>query len=209
MGRAVRKVAFSSSGDFAYIKSPWGFKPQYQIIKEEIKVSLTSCRYIHDERPQTIDGSFYEVCVKDGQTVQLTLNKLSTRGSPAYLEACLPNLTHFSSLYVNACEVFLLLGRTDEDDIHVLIVPSNDYAPELKTIPSSWADARAMLDEKWEYEWGYLKRSSPDRESDDLSHCETDRGSESESEEGSEGSVQGSDQGSHQEPDQETDDVHI
>lgn len=36
------------------------------------------------------------------------------------------------------------------------MVPDDDRAPELKTIPLSWADARAILDQKWEEEYGSM-----------------------------------------------------
>lgn len=174
-----------------------------------MEVPTASCRYIQQYRSIAVDGAFYRIVV-NGQTVQLSLSKPEpTRWDIAEYEIRLPNLTHISSLYARQCRVFLLLGRSDQDDMHLLIVPSNGYAPELKTIPLSWADARAMLNETWEYEWSCSKRSNlnkvSDRNSDLESEWEPDQGSVWESDQGS---VQGSEQGSDQGPDQETDDVH-
>ena len=110
-------------------------------------------------------------------TVQLVLAKPAPRGwDIASCDVEIPNLTHISSLYAFKFEAYLLLGRTDDEDMHVLIIPRKKsrkkYPPELKTIHLTWADAKRILNEKWEQKWGRPKLSSPVEVSDAATQTE-------------------------------------
>ena len=73
-----------------------------------------------------------------------------TRKDGAPESVWIPNLVHLSSSYAHRCQVFLILGATDEDYMHALLIPNNDDAAEIQRIPLTWAEARAILDQKWE-----------------------------------------------------------
>ena len=135
---------------------------KWGVIKDNIDVSSTSNRYI--QRFLAVDGSLYELrCL--GYSVALILHKSessrrgvaddSTRRRVADDSVALRNLVYLSSSYTWPYEAFLLLGNTDEDYMHVLLVPGidNDCAPEVKEIPLTWAEARAILDRNWKDTW--------------------------------------------------------
>ena len=148
-------VEFSSSGDFAYINRESFGAPEFQIIKDFVEVSTTSFRYI--QRYLATDGALYELYDPAGHTIQLSLTKLEfTKWGVATRDVDLPNLVHVSSHYAYKSEFFLLLGKTDEDPMHLLVVPNDENAPELKTIALTWAEARAMLNRKWEEKYGHV-----------------------------------------------------
>lgn len=143
-------VAFSSSGDFAYIRDS---QTNYQIIEQDIEVSPTSHRYI--EQFLAIDGTFYELERSFTNSIYLLSTKTEPpRRNVARKKVWLDNLVHFSFSNGNYCRLFLILGKTDNDYMHALMVPEDDGAPELKTIPLTWAEARAILDRYWEDQYG-------------------------------------------------------
>ena len=105
-----------------------------------------------------IDGTLYWLGCDRANSVFLSSTKFEpTRRKLATNIVSLGYLVHFSSLYANRCRIFLILGETDNDDMHVLMVPEEDGAPEMKTIPLTWAEARAILDRKWEDQYGYVE----------------------------------------------------
>lgn len=79
----------------------------------------------------------------------------------------IPNLVHFSSSYAYRCQVFLILGRTDDEYLQALLIPNDDDAPELKTIPLTWANARAILDQKWAIACRRRTPQVPDQNAED------------------------------------------
>lgn len=98
-----------------------------------------------------VDGAFYTTYQSEANSLELSLTKpepTEMDGAPEYVE--LRNLVHFSSSHAYRCQVFLLFGATDDDDMRALMIPNNDDAAEMKRIPLSWAKARAILDQKWE-----------------------------------------------------------
>ena len=178
----TRNVGFSSSGDFAYTESRSDSRRKYQIIKDSFKVSPRSFRYI--ERCLATDGAFYELDFSGNGTLQLALIKPEfTKWDVAKHRVCLPNLAHISSYYYERSysNTFLLLGKTDEDYMQILVAPRDDRAPVLKTILLTWREARVMLNRKWEEKYGHLisdraassedvhvPEEEPERESTDL-----------------------------------------
>lgn len=165
-------VQFSSSGDFVYIRSTSNYDDsEYQTIQQNIELPSASPRCT--ERFLAIDGTFYEL-TKISTVNSFSLN--STKAEPARRNVAtnrvwLGNLVNFSSLPTGKCRLFLILGKTDNDHMHALMVPEDDGAPELKTIPLTWAEARAILDEMWEGFWGSVDSdvdpdTNPDLDSD-------------------------------------------
>lgn len=149
-------VGFSSSGDFAYVRS---VRNTYQVIQQNIEFSPTSYRYI--ETYLAADGTFYELVYFSANSVALSCTKTEpTRGDVAPKSVSLYDLVHFSSLYADRCRIFLILGKTDDDYMHALIVPDDDRAPELKTMPLTWAEARAILDRKWKDKYASVRLDS-------------------------------------------------
>lgn len=133
------------------------------MIKDNIEVSPTSHhRYI--ESSLAVDGAYYTIDSPGRcSTIPLSLTRLTpTKWSVAKKSVGLPNLVSLSSTLASKRKAFLLLGRTDEDQMHVLLVPTfdNECAAEVKTIPLTWAEARAKLDQMWEEKWG-CEGSSP------------------------------------------------
>ena len=142
-------IEVSSSGNFAYITA----LKIHQIIDHDFEASPKSYRYI--EGILAIDGAFYQLFVTVEGSILLQLSKPEpTRWSVAKSKVHLRDLVYCSSLYADRARVFLILGKTDEEQMHVLVVPENDCAPELKSVPLTWAEARAILDRKWEKEYG-------------------------------------------------------
>ena len=85
----------------------------------------------------------------------LRFNKAKlVRGSRPYEDVYLFNLAYLSSSYAKGSSVYIILGKTDEDQMHALVIPHNREAPELKTIPLTWAEAQAILQRKWEDRYG-------------------------------------------------------
>ena len=141
-------VAFSSSGDFAYVRDGRD-DPRWQIIKNDIESTSKSYRYM--QHYLALDGAFYTTYISGANSLQLKLTKPEPTEKDGALEhVILRNQVHFSSSYAYTCQVFLLLGATDEDDMHALLIPNNDDAAEIQRIPLTWAKARAILDQKWE-----------------------------------------------------------
>ncbi len=118
----------------------------------------------------------------NGHSIQLVLTKPAPTKWDAAREVWLPNLAHLSSFHVDRSKVFLLLGRTDEDNMRALIIPDNDFSPEVKEIPLTWAKARALLDQKWEDEWGGLRSSADTSDEEQSNAGRTDDSIDSESE---------------------------
>lgn len=153
------EVAFSSSGDFAYTKfDQWDkfkecYLPRWRIIKDNVKVSSISYRYM--QRSLVVDGALYKLNV-DGCSIHL---ELALPWPEFFSTGTLPNLVSLSSSYVDRCKAFLLLGQTDEDEMRILFIPENGCVPEVKTIPLTWAEARAILDRKREDQMREDKRS--------------------------------------------------
>ena len=145
MANEYLEVGFSTFGDFAYIES----EVNRRISKDSFGGSPTSYRYM--QQSLAVDRAFYEIHIYLDCSIWLSLAKpRSTGWSGVDYRVYLENLAYVSSFYADQCQVFLLLGRTDDDYMHVLLIPKNDCAPELKTIPLTWAEARAKLDQKWE-----------------------------------------------------------
>ena len=143
-----KSIEVSSSGNFAYITAPG----VHQIIDHDIEASPKSYRYIG--KILAIDGAFYQLFVTAQCSILLSLSKPErTRWGVAKSEVYL-NLVYFSSLYANRGREFLILGKTDEEQMQVLLVPDDNYAPELRSVPLTWAEARAILDRKWEKKYG-------------------------------------------------------
>ncbi len=131
---------------------------RFQIILDDIEISSTPCRYIYSSL--AIDDAFYEMISDDGYSIHLTLTKPApTKWHATIKTVDLPNLVYLSSFYASRCRFFLLLGRTDEENMRALIIPYNDSFPEVKEIPLTWAKARALLDNKWEDRWGRSRSS--------------------------------------------------
>lgn len=107
------------------------------------------------------DGALYELQTYNVFSVGLRFTKPeSTRRKIAINRVYLSDLVHSSSLYpTNRCRIFLILGETDNDYMHALMVPEEDGAPELKRIPLTWAEARAILDKMWEKRWNSVESS--------------------------------------------------
>lgn len=103
------------------------------------------------QRNLAVDGAFYTAYISRENSLVLALAKPEpTERDGAPESVYLPDLVHFSSSFASRCKVFLLLGKTDEENMHALLIRDNDNAPEIKTIPLTWARARAILDQKWE-----------------------------------------------------------
>lgn len=160
-------VAFSSSGDFAYIEGGH-HERRWQIIKNGMESSSKSYRYMQD--CLAVDGAFYSVSRLSRyseNSLHLSLTKPEPSVRQGFPEIVwLRNLVHLSSSYAHRCQVFLLLGRTDDEYMQALLIPDNDDAPEIKTIPLTWAKARAILDQKWETAFR-RPLQEPDQDSDD------------------------------------------
>lgn len=156
-------VGFSSSGDFAYIKVGHYI---YKIIQQNIEFSPAPHRHI--EQYLIVDDTLYELRYSSANSVFLSCTKTEpTREDVATKKVGIKDLVHFSSLYTDRCRIFLILGKTDDDYMHALIVPDDDRAPELKTIPLTWAEARAILDRKWKDKHGSVESDvDSDTESD-------------------------------------------
>lgn len=143
-------IGFSSSGDYAYISIG---RRNHQIILQDIEVSLTSQRYI--ARCLAVDGTFYKLVHSTNNSSSLSSAKAEpTRRDVATKRVWLDNLVQFLPSNGNNCRLFLILGKTDNEYMHALMVPYDHGAPELKTIPLTWAEARAILDRKWEDKYG-------------------------------------------------------
>ena len=171
-------IGFSSSGDFAYIvgRTRPG-ETRFQVVKDSLEASTKPLRYT--KRYLATDGALYKLEFDDSYTVQLSLYKSGfTKRTVAEHRVCLPNLTHLSSHYANASKIFLILGKTDNDYMHILVIPYNDRAPELKTISLTWAEARAILNRKWEEVYGNLT-SDRDMNSEDAQTPEEETEGES------------------------------
>ena len=124
-----------------------------------MEVSPKPYRYI--EEILANDGAFYQLYDYGSDSIGLSLSKPEpTKRVIARHSVDLPDLVFLSSLYSDRARKFLVLGKTDEDQMHVLLVPDNDCAPELKSVPLTWAEARAILDEKWEKKWGKGKEGN-------------------------------------------------
>lgn len=107
-----------------------------------------------------IDGAIYGLVALAGYSIGLRFTKPEpTRRKIAINSVYLLDLVHFSSLYANRYRIFLILGETDNDYMHALMVPEEDGAPELKRIPLTWAEARAILDKMWEKRWNSVESS--------------------------------------------------
>ena len=142
-------IEVSSSGNFAYITA----LGVHQIIDHDIEASPKSYRYIKEIL--AIDGAFYQLYRYGDDTIGLSLSKHEpTRWGVAKNNVYLPDLVYYSPLYAHRVREFLLLGKTDEEQMQVLLVPDDDRPPELKSVPLTWAEARTILDRKWEKEYG-------------------------------------------------------
>ena len=140
------------------------------IIEDKIETSPTSCRYT--ESVFATDGSFYKLDDHVEYSIGLELFKPKPKRSEIAMKRSvqLENLVHFSSSYGKRCWRFLILGKTDKDYMQALIIPENDCAPELKSIPLTWSEARAILDKKWEDKFGSADSDISSDTSSDIIH---------------------------------------
>lgn len=122
-------VAYSSSGDFVYIRNKRDYEfmdeaIRSQIIKDDIEVSSTSYRYIESAHGSilAIDGSLYETIIGD-QWIHLRLTKLKEGVVEVEHSVKIRSLFHIPPSYSRECQAFLLLGKTDEDCMRVLLIP--------------------------------------------------------------------------------------
>ena len=145
---------FSDSGEFAYIQ----FGPHDSLqprIHHRFVISPSTCRYLEDVL--VVDGAFYHTH-RDMGSITLGLTKPMPVRGLQQRNVRLDDLVQFTALHPQSGQVFLVLGKTDKDYMHALVIPHRNYAPELKEIPLSWADVRALLERKWELEYGRMTR---------------------------------------------------
>ena len=125
---------------------------EFAIVEGKAEAAAKSPRYLHS--PLVIGSNHYRVLIYD-HSLELRLRKFGPRGwHKPVKRACLYNLAYLSSSYANRSKIYLILGNTDDEHMHVLVIPDNREAPELKTIPLTWAAARAILQRKWEDQYG-------------------------------------------------------
>ena len=120
------------------------------IIEANAEAPPRSYRYVDDFF--AIDSDVYTLSPStDRNSLVLGLTKVQLRRTTKIRESVwLPNLVYLSSSYAKEPYVYLILGNTDEDYMHALVIPRDRGAPELKRTPLSWAEARAILQKKWE-----------------------------------------------------------
>ena len=107
-----------------------------------------------------IGDSFYILGGRDFEGLTLCRSgplanrKLEQRRARPRGSVSLPNLVAVSASSYGSRHSYLLLGETDDVKLRSLIVPRDDQPPEIKTLAISWAEARDMLDRKWEEKYG-------------------------------------------------------
>jgi hypothetical protein len=78
------------------------------------------------------------------------------------VELSLSNLVTISQLYIIGDELYLLLGKNDDERMRLLLIPgfSVDKRPvEIKATYLTWREARAKLDRLWDEKYGSRKKA--------------------------------------------------
>ena len=125
---------------------------EFAIVEGKAEATARSPRYLY--RFLVIGSNQYRALTYD-HSLALSLLEFGPRGLHKPVKATwLYNLAHLSASYADRSKIYLILGKTDDEHMHALVIPDNREAPELKRIPLTWAEARAILQRKWEDKYG-------------------------------------------------------
>lgn len=138
---------------------PGMFTSEYFCNIREFNETSSPCRIIPlvSEKFLAHNGLLYSCEFDFVDSSQLTL-VMYHPGWPSKHRVTLPISATVSQSYSHNSDKYLLLGSNDDEDMRLLLIPLRGYddrrPAEIKTIPLTWAQARAELNRLWEEEYG-------------------------------------------------------
>ncbi len=152
---------------------------------KDFNETSSPCRYV----PHCIgEDSFFDTLCYDGRLYYLRIDDHDLWrsslvmyhpewGSYYQVELPLSNLVTMSQLYAAGDELYLLLGKNDDERMRLLLIPSfsvDKHPAEIKPIPLTWREARAELNRLWDEKYGSVKKPDWDKDSESDSESDSD-----------------------------------
>ncbi len=144
------ELSFSDCGTFAYIAGIVDLGQRWYQIVHQVETPSAILRFI--EYSLSFNNSIIRFIGYNSSSAKLELFKIPESGfwgpknePPVVID----DVAAYSSQLTDS-ELFLLLGTEVDENMRLLIIPSDGRTPVIKTLSLTFAEARARLEKEWQ-----------------------------------------------------------